>query len=85
MMSSVIAFGVWMRGLPLFARWVGTGVVSGGVIGGIAGLIVGLFVYAPTAWFAAAELGFPAALAGGIGGAIMAAVRRLRRSAAKPL
>ena len=72
-----------MRSLPMLARWIGIGAISTGVAGGIAGLVVGLFVYAPTAPFAAVELGFPAMLTGGIAGLvawlIMMRVRRIRR------
>lgn len=67
----------------MLARWIGIGAISTGVAGGIAGLVVGLFVYAPTAPFAAVELGFPAMLTGGIAGLvawlIMMRVRRIRR------
>ena len=73
----------WMRSLPMLARWVVIGAISTGVAGGIAGLVVGLFVYAPTAPFAAIEVGFPAMLTGGIvglvAGLIMITVRRIRR------
>jgi hypothetical protein len=57
--------------------------VCSGVIGAIVGLVVGLNVYAPTAPFAAIELGLPATVAGGIVGLIISAgtmvSRRLRR------
>jgi len=79
----VTAVAIWMRSLPMLARWVGIGAISAGVAGGIAGLVIGLFVYAPTAPFAAVELGFPAMLTGGIVGLvawlIMMSVRRSRR------
>jgi hypothetical protein len=83
------AFVAWMRGMPILARWVSIGAISVGVTGGIVGLVVGLFVYAPTAPFAAVELGFPATLTGGIvglvAGMIMITVRRIRRHGAKSL
>jgi hypothetical protein len=73
---------VWIRGLPLPVRWTILAAVAAGVIGGITGLVVGLFAYAPTAPFAAFELGFPAFLVGGLAGflagAIGAAARRIR-------
>jgi uncharacterized membrane-anchored protein len=72
-----------MRSLPMLARWVIIGAVSAGVPGAIVGLVVGLFVYAPTAPFAAVEVGFPAMLTGGIiglvAGLILLTVRRIRR------
>jgi hypothetical protein len=52
----------------MLARWTTLGVLFAGVTGGIVGLVVGLDVYAPTAPFAVVELGFPAALAGGVVG-----------------
>ena len=82
-MRHVNAVRVWMRSLPMLARWVVIGAISAGVAGGIVGLAVGLFVYAPTAPFAAIEVGFPAMLTGGIVGLaaalIMITVRRIRR------
>jgi hypothetical protein len=72
-----------MRSLPMLARWVVIGAISAGVPGGIVGLVVGLFVHAPTAPFAAVEVGFPAMLTGGIiglvAGLIVITVRRIRR------
>jgi hypothetical protein len=72
-----------LRGMPLLARWVGIGAISAGLTGGIVGFAVGLFLYAPTAPFAAVELGLPATLAGTVvglvAGLIMMAVRRLGR------
>jgi hypothetical protein len=57
--------------------------VRSGAIGAIAGLVLGLNVYAPTAPFAAVELGVPATLAGGIIGLITSATttasRRLKQ------
>ena len=54
-----------------------------GAIGAIVGIVIGLNAYAPTAPFAAVELGIPASVAGGIvgliAGAIMTATRRIRR------
>jgi hypothetical protein len=74
-----------IRGLP----WAIFGAIAAGVIGGITGLIVGLFVYAPTAWFAAFELGIPAFLAGGaaglLAGTIGATARRIRHHGAGSL
>jgi uncharacterized membrane-anchored protein len=72
-----------MRSLPMPARWVVIGASIAGVAGAIVGLVVGLFVHAPTAAFAAVELGFPAMLTGAIvglvAGLIMITIRRIRR------
>jgi hypothetical protein len=80
----VVAFAGWIRSWPLLARWVSISAVFAGVAGAIAGLVIGLLTYAPTAPFAAVELGVPAWLAGGvigfIAGMIMIAVRRIRRA-----
>jgi hypothetical protein len=71
--------------MPVLARWVTVAALFTGVTGGIVGLVVGLFVYAPTAPFAAVELGLPAAFAGGavglVAGMIMATVARAGRHA----
>jgi hypothetical protein len=60
--------------------------VLAGVTGAIAGLVIGLFAYVPTAPIAAAEIGFPAAVAGAIiglaGGLIATTAVRIRRYAA---
>lgn len=52
--------------MSLASRWTLIGAASAGTVGAIVGLVVGLNVYAATAWFAAIEVGFPAALAGGL-------------------
>jgi hypothetical protein len=79
-------FAAWIRGLPVPARWASVAAIAAGVTGGIAGLVVGLFTYAPTALFAAVELGLPAVIAGGIiglaCGMIMTGARRIRRHGA---
>jgi hypothetical protein len=76
----VNAIAVWLRGSPLPARWAIAGAAAAGALGAIAGLIVGLLAYAPTAPFAAIELGLPAAILGGlvglVAGAIVTASRR---------
>jgi hypothetical protein len=56
--------------MPLPTRFAAIGAVVLGIAGGIAGLIIGLFVYPPTAWFAVAEVGMPAALLGGLAGLV---------------
>jgi hypothetical protein len=72
---------------PIPARFaiIGGGVL--GIAGGIAGLISGLFAYPPTAWFAAAEVGMPAAMLGGLAGLLVGfvvqAVRRPRKRLAR--
>jgi hypothetical protein len=61
---SVRAFLADFRDEPLIQRWATIGVGVGFVLGGIGGLIRGLEVYAATAWFAAFEIGVPAAIVG---------------------
>jgi uncharacterized membrane-anchored protein len=77
------ALVAWIRTLPLPARWASIAAISAGVAGSIAGLVIGLFTYAPTALFAAVELGFPAVIAGGAvglaAGVITTGVRRISR------
>jgi hypothetical protein len=54
--------------LPLPTR---CGVIGGALLGGIGlvlGFVIGLFVYAPTAAFAALELGIPATVVGEVVG-----------------
>jgi len=58
----------WLHGLPLPLRGAVLGAAVAGVGGGVLGLIIGLFAYPPTAWFAAFELGVPAAVLGGLAG-----------------
>lgn len=71
----------------MLVRWAILGALIAGVTGGIAGLVVGLFAYAPTAPFAVVELGFPAALAGGlvglVGGITTATASHIRRHAVR--
>jgi hypothetical protein len=62
----------WLHDLPRPAAWALVGAGSAGLVGAIAGLIVGLFVYAPTAWFAAIEIGLPAAVVGALVGTVAA-------------
>jgi hypothetical protein len=73
-----------LNGLPLPGRWAVVGATCAGVIGAVVGLVVGLIVYAPTAPFAAVELGLPATIVGGVigllAGVIVIAGRRIRRS-----
>lgn len=82
------AIAVWLRGLPLPARWAIAGAASAGMIGAIVGLVVGLNVYLPTAAFAVVELGLPAAFAGGVlglaVGVIVTAGRRITGNAGPP-
>jgi uncharacterized membrane protein (GlpM family) len=69
--------------LPLPTRFAVIGGLVFGIAGGIAGLISGLFAYPPTAWFAVAELGLPAAVLGGLAGWVVRflvlAARRTRK------
>ena len=73
---------VWagLSDMPLPARFAVIGGLVLGIAGGIAGLVIGLFAYPPTAWFAVAEVGVPAALLGGLAGLVVGflvqAVRR---------
>ena len=88
-MRHVMGFAACLRGLPMLARWASIAAIAFGLSGGIVGLVVGLFVYAPTAPFAAVELGFPAlfvgALVGLAAGMIAKMARRIRRHGASPL
>ena len=63
----------------MLARWTIVGAIAFGVSGGIAGLFVGLFVYAPTAPFAAFELGIPAVLVGAAVGLVAGMITRMAR------
>jgi hypothetical protein len=67
------------RDLSLPASFASVGALFAGAIGAIAGLVVGLVGYAPTAPFAAIELGVPATVAGGIAGLIVGAIASARR------
>lgn len=66
----------------ILGRVAGIGMAVCGVLGAIAGLIIGLMAHPPTAVFAMAELGIPAAVVGGILGFLVGlcvwAVRRIR-------
>ena len=73
----------WLRTLPRPAAWALVGAGSAALIGAIAGLIIGLFVYAPTAWFAAIELGLPAAVVGAVVGALAGMIVTLTGGARK--
>jgi O-antigen/teichoic acid export membrane protein len=70
----------------MLARWASIAALACGVAGGIAGLVIGLFAYAPTALFAAVEIGLPAVFAGAVvglvAGIIMKIARRMRRHGA---
>jgi uncharacterized membrane-anchored protein len=85
-MRHVMGFVAWLRGLPMLARWASIAAIACGVSGGVAGLVIGLFGYAPTAFFAAVELGLPAVFAGAlvglVAGIIMKTARRMRRHGA---
>jgi hypothetical protein len=64
-------------------RWALIGAAIAGGIGVLTGLIVGLFVYAPTAPFAAVELGLPAAVVGALLGAASGGIASARRRAGR--
>jgi hypothetical protein len=74
-----MGFAAWLRGLPMLARWASISAVAFGVSGGIVGLVVGLFVYAPTAPFAAVELGFPALFVGAVAGLVAGMIIKMAR------
>jgi uncharacterized membrane-anchored protein len=57
-------------------RWTA---VTCGALGLVTGLVVGLFAYLPTAWFAAFEIGIPAAFAGAALGLVIAGTRWIVR------
>jgi hypothetical protein len=63
---------------PLRHAVAGAGLL--GIPGCFSGLTVGLVVDAPTAWFAAFELGVPAAIVGGIAGLSVSPLTKLARS-----
>jgi hypothetical protein len=69
--------------MPVPTRFAVIGALALGIAGGVAGLISGLFAYPPTAWFAVAEVGMPAALLGGLAGFLVGflvqTVRRTRK------
>jgi hypothetical protein len=82
----VKGFAVWIRGMPMLARWVTVAALFAGVTGGIVGLVIGLFAYVPTAPIAAIEIGFPATIAGGLVGLVLGMIMttafRIRRHVA---
>jgi hypothetical protein len=50
-----------------------------GSTGCVAGVVLGLFVYPPTAWFAAIEVGVPGAVLGALIGAIVGVLSQPRQ------
>ena len=79
--SQVTTVALWLRRLPSTPRYVIEGAVSMGLVGAIAGLVIGLLVHAPTAPFAAVELGLPGATLGGFAGLGVGGVVSLARRA----
>jgi hypothetical protein len=79
--TQVTTVALWLCGLPSTPRYVVVGAVSVGLVGAIAGLVIGLLVHAPTAPFAAVELGLPGATLGGFAGLAVAGVVSLARRA----
>jgi hypothetical protein len=67
----------------VIGRWALTGAAVAGGIGVLTGLVIGLFVYAPTAPFAAVEVGIPAAVAGALLGATAGGIAAARRRAGR--
>jgi hypothetical protein len=73
-----------LREVPQPMRSVVVGAVALGALGAALGLLLGLRAYPPTAWFAVAEVGVPAAMVGALVGLVVgligsAAARRSRR------
>ncbi|HET6794215.1 MAG TPA: hypothetical protein VFH45_07230 [Acidimicrobiales bacterium] len=58
--------------------WMWRGAVVLGGVGVVAGLVVGLFAYAPTAPFAAVEMGLPALMLGALLGALVGTLVQVR-------
>ena len=73
--------------MPIAPRFAIIGAVGLGAVGAVAGLVLGLIAYVPTAWFAVAELGVPAAMLGAILGLVIgstvSAARRIRQRFAR--
>jgi ABC-type uncharacterized transport system permease subunit len=61
-------------GRQVLSRWGSIGLVSGFIAGAVLGLVVGLDANPSTTWFAVFEIGFPAALLGGLIGLVSAAI-----------
>lgn len=55
------------------------GALIAGLIGGVVGLVLGLSAHPPTAWFAVIEVGFPAALLGGLCGLAVGAIASISK------
>jgi hypothetical protein len=71
--------------MPAPARFAAIGGLVLGIAGGIAGLVSGLFAYPPTAWFAVAEVGVPAALVGALTGFVLGCLVQAVRCTRKRL
>jgi hypothetical protein len=57
--------------MPLVTRFAVVGATTTGTLGALLGLILGLLAHPVTAWFAVFEVGVPAAIAGGVVGALV--------------
>jgi hypothetical protein len=73
-----------LASVPTVQRFAVVGSAVLGVVGALVGLVLGLRAYPPTAWFAVIEVAVPAAVAGGLLGALVGLVavvvrRRARR------
>ena len=81
--KNVTAYAASIRSWPLLVRWVSIGTICAGMAGAVAGTYSVQLAYAPTAPFAAAELGVAGWLADGaigfMAGLILTAVPRIRR------
>jgi hypothetical protein len=68
-----------LAAMQLVPRLTVVGATTMGALGGLLGLILGLRAHPATAWFAVLEVGAPAAIAGGIVGAIVGLVALMGR------
>jgi hypothetical protein len=73
-----------LTAMPLVPRFAVVGATAMGALGGLLGLILGLRAYPATAWFAVFEVGAPAAIGGGIVGALAGLVAVLVRKITRP-
>jgi len=78
---------MWVRGFSQPERSAVIGATVAGLIGATVGTVIGLRSNAPTAPFAAVELGLPSFIVGGIvglgAGTVVMAARRIKRSNAR--
>lgn len=75
----------WLRRSSRPVRWSCVGGAVAAFVGSVVGLLVGLRAYAPTAWFAVGEVGFPAGIVGAVvglaaGAMVTAGYRRTKKT-----